>query len=89
MAEQEPTVEQLTVEKLLEKLDNLMKKQKASDQIRGSVIKLQEDLITGLKEELSIERRRGMVSFKSGLFGGLVIGTSICIIIDLVIAWVR
>jgi hypothetical protein len=84
MAEQEPTVEQL-----MEKLDTLMKKQKAIDELRGSIIKLQEDLIGGLQEELNVEKSRGHVSFKAGAFFGLVVGTIICIVASLIISAIR
>lgn len=82
--EKEPTVEQLT-----EKLDTLIKKQKSLDELRSSIIKLQEDLIGELQEELKVEKTRGHLSFKAGTFFGLVVGTVICIIADLIIAAIR
>jgi hypothetical protein len=82
--EQEPTVEQLT-----EKLDTLIKKQKSLDELRSSIIKLQEDLIGGLQEELKVEKIRGHLSFKAGTFFGLVVGTVICIIASLIIGAIR
>jgi uncharacterized coiled-coil protein SlyX len=82
--EQEPTVEQLT-----EKLDTLIKKQKSLDELRSSIIKLQEDLIGELGDQLETEKERGLRAFKTGMFFGLVVGTVICIVADLIIAAIR
>lgn len=80
---------QTLAEELQERLDLLIKKSAEADELRGSIIKLQEDLIGELIEQLNREKQRGLVSFKAGAFTGLVVGTIICIIINLVITVVR
>lgn len=80
---------QTLVEELQDRIDTLIKKSAEADELRGSIIKLQEDLIGELIEELSREKQRGLVSFKAGAFAGLVLGTIICMIINLVITVIR
>lgn len=84
MAEKEPTLEELQ-----ERIDTLIKKSKAADELRISIIKLQEDLIGGLQEQCQIAERRASVAFRAGLWTGLVVGTVICIIANIIIAAVR
>lgn len=80
----EPTIEELTI-----KLDTVMKKAQEAADLRSSIIKLQEDLIGELIEQLSTTQQRAHVSFKAGVFFGLVIGTVICIIINLIMTTIR
>jgi hypothetical protein len=80
---------ELTVEQLTQTVENLIKKQESSDELRSAVIKLQEDLIGELIEQLNITKERAHVSFKAGVFFGLVIGTVICIIINLIMTTIR
>jgi hypothetical protein len=80
---------QTLAEELQERLDLLIKKSEEAETLRGSIIKLQEDLIGELIEELNREKQRGIVSFKAGAFAGLVVGTIICMIINLVITVIR
>lgn len=84
MAEKEPTLEELQ-----ERIDTLIRKSRAADELRSSIIKLQEDLITGLQEQCEITERRGKLAFNAGLWLGLVVGTVICIIANIIIAAVR
>jgi len=80
----EPTIEELTA-----KLDTVMKKEHQLGELRTSIIKLQEDLIGELIEQLNTTKERAHVSFKAGVFFGLVIGTVICIIINLIMTTIR
>lgn len=76
---------QTLAEELQERLDLLIKKSAEADKLRGSIIKLQEDLIGELVERLATVESRSHAAFKAGAWTGLVVGTTICIIINLVI----
>lgn len=76
---------QTLAEELQERLDLLIKKSAEADELRGSIIKLQEDLIGELVERLATVESRSHAAFKAGVWTGLVVGTTICIIINLVI----
>ena len=80
----EPTIEELTA-----KLDNVINKERQAAELRDSIIRLQEDLIGELIEQLNTTKERAHVSFKAGVFFGLVIGTVICIIINLIMTTIR
>lgn len=81
--------EQLTVEQLQERVDLLIKKSREVNDLKNGIIKLQEDLIGGMKEQLDISERRGVHSFRAGLWFGLVVGTVICIIANIIITTIR
>lgn len=80
----EPTIEELTA-----KLDAVINKERQAAELRDSIIRLQEDLIGELIEQLNTTKQRAHVSFKAGVFFGLVIGTVICIIINLIMTTIR
>lgn len=84
MSEKEPTLEELQ-----ERIDTLIKKSKQAELLRGSIIKLQEDLIGELQEQLRLTERRLKFSWKAGLWLGLVVATVACTIINIVIAAVK
>ena len=75
----------LTVQELTQTLDDLIKKQERSDELRTSIIKMQEDLISELLDELNLEKSRRTAPFKAGIFAGLIFSTVIYIIINVVI----
>ena len=79
----------LTVQELTQTLDDLIKKQERSDELRTSIIKMQEDLISELLDELNLEKSRRTPSFKAGIFAGLIFSILICIIISVIISAVR
>lgn len=80
---------QTLAEELQERLDLLIKKSNEAEELRGSIIKLQEDLIGELVERLAITESRSHAAFKAGLWTGLVVGTTICIMINLIITLLR
>lgn len=80
---------QTLVEELQDRIDTLIKKSAEADELRGSIIKLQEDLIGELIERLATVESRSHAAFKAGLWTGLVSGTTICIMINLIITLLR
>ncbi len=84
MSEKEPTTEELQ-----SRIETLIKKSKAADELRTSIIKLQEGLIDELQKALEVAGRRTNNAFNAGLWLGLVVGTVICIIANIIIAAIK
>lgn len=84
MSEQIPTIEELQ-----ERIETLLKKSQQISDLKESIIKIQEDLIGTLQERTEILEKRARNAFYAGLWLGLVVGTIVCIIANLIITAIR
>lgn len=78
-----------TVEELQERIETLIKKSKKISDLKESIIKIQEDLIGALQERTEILEKRARNAFYAGLWLGMVVGTVICIIANIIIAAIK
>tara|TARA_R110000822_G_scaffold126684_1_gene261897 strand:+ start:99 stop:368 length:270 start_codon:yes stop_codon:yes gene_type:complete len=77
------------IEDLKANLESLQDKMKARDELKNSIINLQEEIISELGERMGIIEKKSSVVFKAGFWTGLITGTTICLIIDLLIVSIR
>lgn len=84
MSDKEPTIEELQ-----ERIETLLKKSQQISDLKESIIKIQEDLIGTLHDRTEILEKRARNAFYAGLWLGLVIGTIVCIIANIIIAAIK
>ena len=82
-------LEEKLLSELKKDIDSLQNKVKERDDLKNNIIKLQEEIISEIGERMELIEKKSYTVFKAGFWTGLVIGTTICIIIDLVIATIR